>query len=117
MQMGVDVSGGFRDVALEPAEAAALVAVSPHRPPVAAKLGWELAVRLEEPPRTNDNQPLTWLMIDPETGFAPIVPWQNRPGAGTVVRVDGGLYARVSRAHARTFVYTRQTKPRVPHLV
>ena len=58
-------------------------------PPVMDMCGIFLGVSLEAK-GSRDNQPITWLMIDKDTGFAPLTPWQRMPGPATVVRMDYG---------------------------
>lgn len=62
--------------------------------PISLKIGYPLLVHRarEEGVARGDNQHATWLMIDPESGFAP-AEWQGGRGGGVgdviVARADG----------------------------
>ena len=80
----------WNGVALTAAERDALVSAGALAP-TPKLFGLRLAVRRDAPrggASNKDNQPATFLMIDPKNGIAP-PPWQRRVGPCTVARVDG----------------------------
>jgi hypothetical protein len=66
-----------------------------HACPISNRLGFPLRVTKVKPrstlrvPSDYDNQWVTWMMIEPRSGFAPI-PWMDNIGPVVVWREDGG---------------------------
>ena len=97
----VGVHKGWRTIDEDRAVAEEL-AQSGERPPVAALLGLPLVVARTCSYDSGDNQPITYLMIDAVTGFAP-ARWQSKVGACTVLRSDGGHYTKGDHSHVHDY--------------
>lgn len=99
---GVRVDNGWRATVMTRRQFERILAEG-DTPPLLRKCGLELAVLREHAGPSNDNQPATWLMIEPHNGFAPWH-WQKQVGPVVVVRRDGRDYTQADHCLVHDYV-------------